>query len=127
MPVDEVRGFRVQEHGGADQLLDPAPAAGRDARGVLVHLGLGGEITLPFNSIVAKELELRGTFRFHEEFRWAVDLIASSRVDVTPLLTEVIPLERAAEAFELASDRRRAMKVQLAFNDGPGAPAVPSA
>ena len=84
--------------------------------GVLVHMGLGGEITLPFNTVVAKELELRGTFRFHEEFRWAVSLIASGRIDVTPLLTEVIPLEQAERAFALASDRTRAMKVQLAFN-----------
>lgn len=30
----------------------------------LVQLGLGGEMTLPINAIVAKELQLRGTFRF---------------------------------------------------------------
>jgi L-idonate 5-dehydrogenase len=34
---------------------------------------------------------------------------------VKPLLTETLPFERATEAFELASDRSRAMKVQLAF------------
>ena len=83
--------------------------------GVLVQMGLGGEATLPLNTLVAKELELRGTFRFHHEFRVAAETIASGRIDVTPLLTDVIPLDRAVEAFELASDRRRAMKVQLAF------------
>jgi L-idonate 5-dehydrogenase len=36
-------------------------------------------------------------------------------VDVKPLLTETVPFERAREAFELASDRDRAIKVQLAF------------
>ena len=85
--------------------------------GVLVQMGLGGEVTLPLNTLVAKELELRGTFRFHHEFRWAAELIASGRIDVTPLLTDVIPLDRAVEAFELAADRRRAMKVQLAFGE----------
>ena len=83
--------------------------------GVMVQIGLGGEATLPLNTIVAKELELRGTFRFHEEFRWAVDCIATGRIDVAPLLTEIVPLAEADRAFELAIDRRRAMKVQLAF------------
>jgi L-idonate 5-dehydrogenase len=32
-----------------------------------------------------------------------------------PLLTETIPLARANEAFALAADRSKAMKVQLAF------------
>ena len=37
-------------------------------RGIIVQVGLGGEMTLPINTIVAKEFDLRGTFRFHEEF-----------------------------------------------------------
>ena len=41
--------------------------------------------------------------------------LAKRLVDVRPLLTATLPLERAVEAFELASDRSRAMKVQLAF------------
>ena len=85
--------------------------------GVLVQMGLGGDMALPMNLLVAKELELRGTFRFHAEFHWAVDLIASGRIDVTPLLTEVVPLAEADRAFDLAADRSRAMKVQLGFSD----------
>src|SRR5947207_1096913 len=42
-------------------------------------------------------------------------LIGSGLVDVMPLLTETIPLAQAHEAFALAADRKRAMKVQLAF------------
>jgi L-idonate 5-dehydrogenase len=83
--------------------------------GIVVQLGLGGDMKLPINVIVTKELQLRGTFRFDEEFRLAVDLMGAGAVDVNPLLTETLPFERATEAFELASDRSRAMKVQLAF------------
>ena len=83
--------------------------------GIIVQLGLGGDMKLPINVIVTKELQLRGTFRFDEEFRLAVDLMGKGAVDVKPLLTETLPFERATEAFELASDRSRAMKVQLAF------------
>ena len=83
--------------------------------GVIVQLGLGDEMTLPVNTIVAKEIELRGTFRFHEEFALAVALIGKGRVDVKPLISATLPFERAREAFELAMDRTQSMKVQLAF------------
>lgn len=84
-------------------------------RGVLVQLGLGGDISLPQNMVVSKEIEIRGAFRFHEEFGLAVDLINRKRVDLKPLLTDVLPLDDAQQAFELASDRSRSMKVQIAF------------
>lgn len=84
-------------------------------RGILVQLGLGGNIALPQNMIVSKEIEIRGSFRFHEEFALAVNLINKRRVDLKPLLTEVFPLAQAKQAFDLAGDRSRAMKVQIAF------------
>jgi len=84
-------------------------------RGILVQLGLGGDISIPQNMIVAKEIEIRGTFRFHEEFGLAVDLINQRRIDLSPLLTGVYDLKDAVEAFETANDRSRSMKVQIAF------------
>jgi L-idonate 5-dehydrogenase len=92
---------------GALELLQPGA--------VVVQVGLGDAFTLPISTFVTKELELRGTFRFHEEFALAVDLISRQLLDVKPLLTATLPFEQALEAFALASDRRRAMKVQLAF------------
>jgi L-idonate 5-dehydrogenase len=84
-------------------------------RGVIVQLGLGGETALPMNVLVAKELELRGTFRFHDEFFWAVELMGKGLIDVEPLVSDVFPMSDAVAAFERASDRSRAMKVQIAF------------
>lgn len=85
-------------------------------RGTIVQLGLGGDMSVPQNMIVAKELLITGSFRFHEEFPLAVSLIDSGRVDLSPLLTGSYPIEDAVAAFEHANDRRTAMKVQLAFN-----------
>ena len=82
---------------------------------VIVQVGTGGDFTLPISVLVAKEFELRGTFRFHEEFATAVAMIGARRIDVRPLLTATLPMERAVEAFHLASDRSKAMKVQIAF------------
>ena len=83
--------------------------------GVIVQLGLGGEMTLPVNLITAKELELRGSFRFHAEFALALEFMGKGLIDVQPLISASVPLGEARAAFELAGDRSRAMKVQLAF------------
>ncbi|MND62905.1 L-idonate 5-dehydrogenase (NAD(P)(+)) [compost metagenome] len=58
---------------------------------------------------------MKGTFRFHEEFGQAVDLINQKRVDFSPLLSEIYPVADAVKAFEVAGDRGRSMKVQLSF------------
>jgi len=84
-------------------------------RGTVVQLGLGGDVSVPQNLIVAKELALLGSFRFHAEFALAVRLINEGRIDMRPMITGAYPLDRAREAFELASDRKRAMKVLLDF------------
>jgi L-idonate 5-dehydrogenase len=83
--------------------------------GVIVQLGLGGDMNLPINAISAKELQWRGTFRFHEEYQLALDFMAKGLIDVKPLISATVPFAEAREAFELASDRSRSMKVQLAF------------
>ncbi|MCB4768110.1 L-idonate 5-dehydrogenase [Ancylobacter sp. Lp-2] len=86
-------------------------------RGTLVLVGLGGDQPLPMNTIVAKELAIKGSFRFDEEFARAAQLISDGEVDLRPLLTGSLPIEEAEAAFALASDRRRAMKVQFRFGD----------
>jgi L-idonate 5-dehydrogenase len=83
--------------------------------GTVVQVGVGGNAALPLSAVVAREARLVGTFRFHAEFAHAVEVLASGRLDPSPMLTEVVPAEDAVRAFDLASDRKRAMKVQLAF------------
>ena len=84
-------------------------------RGVIVQVGLGGDVTLPINTIVAKEFDLRGAFRFHEEFAVAVELLNKGLVDVKPLISATVPYRDAGRAFALAADRSQAMKVLLDF------------
>lgn len=85
-------------------------------RGVILQLGLGGDMTLPMMAITAKELELRGSFRFHPEFAVGVGLMQKGLIDVKPLITHTVALDRAEEAFKLASDRSQAMKAQIVFS-----------
>lgn len=85
-------------------------------RGLIVQLGLSGsELTLPFNTIVAKEFDVRGAFRFHEEFEVAVSLINQRLVDLKPLVSATLPFRDAGRAFALAADRSQSMKVVLNF------------
>jgi L-idonate 5-dehydrogenase len=85
-------------------------------RGVIVLVGLGGEMSLPVNTIVAKEFDVRGTFRFHEEFAVAVALLNQRLVDLKPLISATVPYRDASKAFRLAADRSQAMKVLLRFD-----------
>lgn len=85
-------------------------------RGIIVQLGLGGDMSLPINTIVAKEFDLRGAFRFHEEFAVAVELLNKGLVDVKPLISATLSYRDSARAFALAADRSRSMKVILNFD-----------
>lgn len=115
---------RLQAGGGmVDVVIEAAgsPQAVRDGLlavrrgGTFVQFGVlpKGAHPIPIDPIVGKELDVFGTFRFWEEFDWAVDAIARRRIDVRPLLSALVPLTRAKDAFALAADRTRAMKVQL--------------
>ena len=86
-------------------------------RGVVVQLGLGGDVSIPQNMVVAKELSICGSFRFHSEFALAVRLINEGRVDLSPVVTHRFPMSQARQAFEMASDRQQAMKVLIDFSD----------
>ncbi len=105
----------LYECSGAATALAAGIAAMRP-RGVILQLGLGGEMTLPMMAITAKELDLRGSFRFHGEFAVGVAMMQKGLIDVKPLITQSVPLERAEQAFKLASDRGRAMKTQIVFS-----------
>ena len=105
----------LYECSGAASALAAAIPAMRP-RSVIMQLGLGGDMTLPVQAMTAKEIDLRGSFRFHEEFAIAIRLMQIGSIDVKPLISHTLPLEDALKAFEIASDRSQAMKAQIAFS-----------
>lgn len=94
--------------------LNAAVAAVRRG-GTIVQIGNlpGGEIPVAANSVMAKEIDLRGSFRFGREFDDAVRLIVSGEIDVLGLVTAERPLAEAPDAFLLSLDRSRSVKVVL--------------
>lgn len=103
------------ECSGAEVALAGGIAALRP-RGRVVQLGLSGDMRIPMMQVTAKEIELVGSFRFHEEFAIAVRMMQAGLIDVKPLITHSFPLSEFETAFKTASDRNRAMKVQLDFS-----------
>ncbi len=83
--------------------------------GVVVQVGNlpGGQIPVPANAVMAKEIDLKGSFRFGAEFSQAVALIVDGDVDVLKLVTAERALSSAPEAFLLAADRSQSVKVVL--------------
>jgi L-idonate 5-dehydrogenase len=84
--------------------------------GRIVQLGLlppQCDDRLHLAGLVSREIELVGSFRFLTEFASAVHLLSTGRIDPSPLLTAQIPLAEAERAFQLASDRKQALKVSL--------------
>jgi len=83
--------------------------------GAVVQVGTLPHEPLSFvvNDVMAKEIDLRGAFRWGIEFDWAVDYLSARRVDVRPLLSGQYPLADAVEAFRIAADKNRSTKVQV--------------
>jgi L-idonate 5-dehydrogenase len=118
---DELRA--VQASGGVDVVFEASGApAGLSAAlatvrrgGSLVQVGNlpAGDLPVAFNAVMARELTVRGTFRFGKEYHRAVDLIATGEIDVLRLVTAQLRLEEAPMALRLALDRSQSVKVML--------------
>ncbi|MEE4014650.1 L-idonate 5-dehydrogenase [Roseibium sp. FZY0029] len=104
----------LYECSGATPALSAGIAAMRPG-GTIIQLGLGGDMSVPMMALTSKELCLKGSFRFHEEFFTGVSLMQKGLIDVKPFITQTFPLNDAIKAFETAGDRSRAVKAQIAF------------
>ena len=112
--VDKGQFEAVFEASGSE----PALRAGLDVimpRGVLVTVGMGGDMNIPMTQLVAKEVDMRGTFRFHSEFANAVQFLNSGLINGKPVITGILPMDKAVDAFELACDKTQSLKVQIDF------------
>jgi L-idonate 5-dehydrogenase len=104
----------VIEAAGSPAALDGAITAVRRG-GTVVLLGSlpGGSFPAPINPVMAKELDLVGSFRFDNEFSEAVRLISEGGIDVLSIVTARRPLAEVNAAFALALDRSQSVKVVL--------------
>ena len=75
------------------------------------------EVKLNLQDMVNRELQIRAILAYIWDFQTALDLVASGRIRLKPLISHTFPLSRIREAFELLLDKReKAMKVLIAHS-----------
>jgi L-iditol 2-dehydrogenase len=68
--------------------------------GVMVIVGCGPpEVKLPLISALTREVDIRGVFRYANDYPAALALVASKRAEVKKLVTHHFNLEQTADAF----------------------------
>ncbi|MGR6980101.1 L-idonate 5-dehydrogenase [Testudinibacter sp. P27/CKL/0425] len=86
------------------------------AKGTIVQVGMGGNIPdFPIMTLIAKEINLVGSFRFVEEFNMAVEWLSKQKVNPLPLLSAKFPFQKLEQALETAGNKNEISKVQLTF------------
>ncbi|KAM7186010.1 GroES (chaperonin 10)-like protein [Rhypophila sp. PSN 637] len=98
------------ENGGADCVIDASGAEPSIQAslhivrmgGTYVQGGMGKDnITFPIMALCLKEVTAKGSFRYGSgDYKLAIDLVASGKVDVKKLVNGVVPFKKAEEAFQ---------------------------
>ena len=83
--------------------------------GTLVAVGnLAKEVEFDLQDLVCRELTFRGSYASAGEFRACIDLIASGRINVKPLVSDVVPLAEGPSAFQrLLKGKEDLLKIVL--------------
>ncbi|XP_046848589.1 sorbitol dehydrogenase-like [Xenia sp. Carnegie-2017] len=82
-----------------------------ESGGVVVIVGMGKpEVKMPVIDFLAREVDIRGIFRYANCYPTALSLVASGAVNVKPLVTNRFKLEDSVKAFE-AAERGEGIKV----------------
>ncbi|XP_032514523.2 sorbitol dehydrogenase-like [Danaus plexippus] len=81
--------------------------------GCAVLVGMGSpEVTLPLAGAMAREVDIRGIFRYVNEYPIALSLVSSGQINLKPLVTHHFSLEETLEAYEVAR-RGAGIKVMI--------------
>ncbi|XP_017795790.1 PREDICTED: sorbitol dehydrogenase-like isoform X2 [Habropoda laboriosa] len=88
------------------------------AGGVAVLVGMGPpEVKIPLITALVKEVDIRGVFRYANDYADALDLLATRKIDVKPLITHNYKMEDTVQAFETAkSGQSDVVKVMIHCN-----------
>jgi L-iditol 2-dehydrogenase len=110
-PVEAVLGMTGGQ--GADVVFEAVGISATVAQSIAVAR-TGGQVTwignsaptveLPMQAMVTRELTLRGSYTFTDEFEDAIEVLARRELDVRPLIELTAPLDDAPELFRRLGD-----------------------
>ena len=109
----------VFEASGAAGVFDDIVKAVRPG-GVMVLVGLPpGRVPFDVNGAIAREIRIETVFRYANVFDRALELIASGKVNLRPLISGTFPFDESIAAFERAAEGRPAdIKLQIVMDKG---------
>jgi 2-desacetyl-2-hydroxyethyl bacteriochlorophyllide A dehydrogenase len=117
-----VKVMELTDGSGADVVFEAVGLEATVQQG-LQMLSIGGRLTvvgmlsktmtLDVLSIVTRELQIRGSYAYaQDDFRRALSYIINRKIDVKPLITNILPLEKTKEGFEMIHEKKgKALKV----------------
>lgn len=99
---------------GAQSMIRLAILATRSG-GVAVLVGMGApEVQVPLINALIREVDIRGVFRYVNDYADALNLLASKKIDVKPLITHNYNIEDTVAAFDTAkSGQTDVIKVMI--------------
>lgn len=113
-PVTKV--MELTNGSGADVVFEAVGLEATVQQGLRM-LGIGGKLTiigmlsknmnLDVLSIVTRELQIRGSYAYaQDDFRRALNYLCNRKIDVKSLITNIMPLEKVKDGFEMLSEKR---------------------
>jgi len=103
----------VVEAVGIQQTMRQAMKMASDQGRIVVVGMLQKSMELEALEITVRELSLMGAYAYTDQaFKTAITLISEGKINVTPLITRILPLDSVKEGFE-ALDKQEAIKVVL--------------
>jgi L-iditol 2-dehydrogenase len=120
--ADPVEAVKLDTEGGPDLVLDAAGTrssfdqAVRMVRkgGTVVLVGAWERVDWSPGMLIGKEMTLKGSLASPGAWRGSIDLVASGRVKVLPLVTHRFRLSEIAQAFDLVDRREGVIKALVA-------------
>ncbi len=99
---------------GLNETVQTAIDCVRKGGAVTLVGNIESEVKLPLQKVVTRQIRLQGSCASAGEFPQAIELVASGRIQVKPLITVIAPLEDGPRWFErLHSREPNLMKVVL--------------
>lgn len=107
----------VFESSGSPRGLAAAiSATARGGRLALVGLLPAGAQPVPISTVITRELDVVGCFRFHDEMDEVISALAAGTLKVDPIVTHEFDLDDALTALRTAADASASGKVLIRFS-----------
>jgi L-idonate 5-dehydrogenase len=104
--------FVFEASGSSIALAQAIAVAERGA--TIVQVGtLPTPVTASLNPVMAKELNFIGSFRFANVFATALELAVSKQINLSALISAVLPLRDMQKAMDLAIGKHEVVKIQV--------------